>query len=335
MTIKSPEIGQPVTVQHPHSNVVVSGGEKPAEEKIFPPHWKFTREVEKAITKGARAKVTLRVVDSMGKTVPGARVKLNFTVFERKGNFETGLTDSQGFFTAEKDSMAECNWFIEKDGYYKTAGRHSFASNLTNDSVKDGRWMPWNQTLEVVLKEARKPSPMTIKGIDFKLPQGETLGFDSMKGDWVPPYGTGEVSDFSFMYQSDYGGAFGYMTNRLFVASAGCGGFVTCKGDNFSEMWSAYEAPETGYRTRITFAHARTPDRISKNETLLKDSYLIFRSRVNTDQSGKVLAAHYGKLYQFEYGEDYKKHGFGFVRFTYYFNPRPNDRNLEAEGRYP
>ena len=137
------------------------------------------------------------------------------------------------------------------------------------------------------------------------------------------------------MYQSDYGGAFGYLTNCLFVASAGCGGFVTCKGDNFSEMWSAYEAPETGYRTRITFAHARTPDRISKNETLLKDSYLIFRSRVNTDQSGKVLAAHYGKLFRFEYGEDYKKQGFGFVRFTYYFNPRPNDRYLEAEGRYP
>ena len=34
---------------------------------------------------------------------------------------------------------------------------------------------------------------------------------------------------------------------------------------------------------------------------------------------------------EFEYGEDYKRPGFGFVKFTYYINPAPNNHNLEAE----
>ena len=330
-----PKNSQPVPEMQSDVTVTAKGREPVAEKSIFPAQWKLSREVENAITKGALAKVTLRVVDSTGNPVPLAHVKLNFTVFERKGNFSEGLTDSNGLFTAEKESMSDCNWFITKEGYYRTDGRHSFALDLTNESVKDGRWMPWNPTLGVVLKEKRKPVPMIKKSIVAKLPKGETLGFDCMKGDWIPPYGNGVVPDFTFLYQSDYNGTFGYLTNSLLVATGGGGGYITYRCDSFSEMWSTYDARETGYRSEIQYRHARTPEKIHIDVTIPKDTYLVFLSRVEKDQAGRVLAAHYGKFCQFEYGEDYKKPGFGFVKFTYYFNPTPNDRNLESEGLYP
>ena len=330
-----PKSSQPLTEMQSIVAVAAKGRESVAEKSIFPAQWKLSREVETAITKGALAKVTLRVVDSTGNPVPSTRVKLNFTVFEKKGNFSEGLTDANGLFTAERESMSDCNWFMVRDGYYRTDGRHSFALDLTNESVKDGRWMPWNPILEVVLKEKRKPVPMINKRVDAKLPKGETLGFDCMKGDWTPPYGNGKVPDFTFLYQSDYNGTFGYLTNSLLVATGNGGGYITYRSDIFSEMWSTYDAPETGYRTGLQYRHARTPEKIHIDVTIPKDTYLVFICRVEKDQSGRVLAAHYGKFYQFEYGEDYKKPGFGFVKFTYYFNPTPNDRNLESDGRYP
>lgn len=301
---------------------------------IFPPQWKLSREVEHAMTKGAQARVTLRVVDSTGKCVPNARVRLNFMFFERKNNFETGLTDTNGMFSAERDTMSECNWFIEKEGYYNTAGMHSFVANLTNDSVKDGRWQPWNPTLEVILKEKRKPIQMVVRDISINLPQKEKVGFDCMKGECLPPYGKGETADIFFYYTSQYNGVWGYLTNSLSITMVEGGGVVRHQKDSFSELWSLYEAPLNGYQKEIRCERERIPEKIIKDMTVSKDEGLVFRSWRETRQK-KGGDFHYGKAHLFEYGQDYKKSGFGFVKFEYYFNPTPNDRNIEAEGQYP
>ncbi|MDR0993898.1 MAG: hypothetical protein LBN38_04950, partial [Verrucomicrobiota bacterium] len=48
------------------------------------------------------------------------------------------------------------------------------------------------------------------------------------------------------------------------------------------------------------------------------------------DQDGNISSARYAKIYgPIEYGDDEK--GGGIVRFTYFFNPTPNDRNMEFD----
>ena len=44
-----------------------------------------------------------------------------------------------------------------------------------------------------------------------------------------------------------------------------------------------------------------------------------FRVRTKLDENGNVVSARYGKIY----GD--------FMQFSYYFNPTPNDRNVEFD----
>lgn len=309
----------------------VYGIEPAAERSIFPPQWKLSREVEHAMTKGAPARATLRVVDTTGKCVPNARVRLNFMLFERKNNFETGLTDTNGLFSAERDTMSECNWFIEKEGYYNTEGMHSFAANLTNDSVKDGRWQPWNPTIQVVLKEKRKPIPMYTKRIEAKMPVRDLpIGYDFLKGDWVQPYGQGKDADITLTYSEtprtntlrryDFTIAF---TNQQ-------DGAYLIKKDNYSQFLSAYESDTNGYQSVHNFVYERTENKIIQEKRISEDDILVFRVRSKIDGNGNITEAYYGKFYgpcKFADGPQ------RFIRISYYFNPTPNDHNLEFDGK--
>jgi hypothetical protein len=49
---------------------------------------------------------------------------------------------------------------------------------------------------------------------------------------------------------------------------------------------------------------------------------------------GKLITANYGKIYgELIYGGTEKNLSGGMVRLIYYFNPTPNDRNLEFDGK--
>ncbi len=280
------------------------------------------------MTKGARARVTLRVVDSTGKCVPHARVRLNFMFFERKNNFETGLTDTNGLFSAERDTMSECNWFIEKEGYYDTEGMHSFAANLTNDSVKGDRWQPWDPTLEVVLKERRKPIPMFTKRVELTFPKRIEVGFDAERGDLVTPYGKGVNTNIIFKYASTFSREnIHYITNDVTLSTYRRGGFIQLKLEQYSRRENVYEAPVAGYSDSLTFELVRWPGKIIKDVSLPKQSYLIFK----TDEAENL--ARFGIIRDFEYGECWEQPNYCTVIFMYYFNPTPNDRNLEFDGK--
>ena len=59
------------------------------------------------------------------------------------------------------------------------------------------------------------------------------------------------------------------------------------------------------------------------NSSLKENQYLVLRTRTQVDATGNLTTAHYTKIY----GE------LGYFRGTlfmqYYFNPNPNDTNLE------
>ena len=65
-----------------------------------------------------------------------------------------------------------------------------------------------------------------------------------------------------------------------------------------------------------------------------KTRYLAFRSRISHGQDGSsVIRANYGKIYgPLKFGHS-EKPEVAVVRFLYYFNPTPNDRNIEFDGK--
>jgi phage-related protein len=71
-----------------------------------------------------------------------------------------------------------------------------------------------------------------------------------------------------------------------------------------------------GYASQLTRETSALHGQSSKFEFDPNRIYL-FRVRTALDQQGNVVSARYGKIY----GD--------FMQFTYYYNPTPNDRNIE------
>lgn len=299
---------------------------------IFPADWNMSHEVEKAVTKGAPAKVTLKVVDSTGKAVPNAQVMLNFTFYERKDSFLEGVTDDQGFFTGQKETMSAYNWSIKKDGYYSTVGRYSFIPHLTNDSIKNGRWQPWNPTIVVVLKEKQNPIQLVQKNIKIIFPKEKEVEFDIKQGKLLPPFGDGKSADILFYYWSDYS----YknrnaITNRLDINTKLEDGFIRFQQDSWSELKTVREAPTDGYQA-VHFKLLRTNQKIIDDNTMKPNEYFIFKFLRNELSKNE---RYYGKIYSFEYGECYPHTNDCMVIIRYRINETPNDRNLEDAEKYP
>ena len=76
----------------------------------------------------------------------------------------------------------------------------------------------------------------------------------------------------------------------------------------------------------------RTTDKIFVDRKLGEGEYLFFRSRVRRTVEGSE-EAHYGKIYRFVFGESLRETNSATLRISYYFNPTPNDRNLEFDGK--
>jgi 5-hydroxyisourate hydrolase-like protein (transthyretin family) len=217
---------------------------------------------------------------------------------------------------------------------------------------------PWNPTIELRLKQKRNPIPMYAKKLSHgRLPEelrlagidreknefietpAETLtvAWDLEKGDWVKPHGRGEAADFIFTihrmerkkYVSEYGGK--HMTSGATVeisfSNQGDGliPYPVPEKDRDRGPWMPYEAPEDGYGPIEPKINIENEGRDHDKLNFVKDMNYFFRVRTIKDQTGKIISAHYGKIHgDFIFGSwgDY-------IDYTYYFNPTPNDRNVE------
>lgn len=296
-------------------------------------------EVEDARRDGAEAKVTLRVIDSHGTPVPEADIQM---AFFPKDSYEAaiiskGLTDKDGLFVVSGKTIDDISFSASKTNYYVTSRKFHFYWRGT-ECAKDGRWIPWNPTLEVVLKEKRKPIPMLTKKTKIFLPEkGKQFGFDCLVGDLVAPYGKGVSTDLMFSYTSEMSGWSEYRyTNELVVSTGGqLSGVIKKIPDVWSQLIAQHEAPELGYQPNFVLdTIAAGPQNIKGKMDYEDEFYLFFRSRVVTNKLGSIVSANYGKIYpEFHFGEAPPEKGQGRVSFSYYFNPNPNDRNLEFDGK--
>lgn len=297
--------------------------------------WKLlaaSSEIEKARQYGAKGAVTLHITDSIGKPVEKARISACFFPSDSYADADgrEGHTDTNGCFYLEGKTVDDLAYEVTKDSSYKTIGKYWFYRRGEN-CVQDGRWQPWNPTNTVVLKEIRHPIPMCSKRVDAPVPiQGAHVGYDLEVGDWVAPYGQGKQTDMLVTYEATIKAPLVF-SNQLTIASSNkMDGFIRINKDKWSFFPSVYEAPTNGYRSLLVLTLDRTQEHILKKAQFTESEYLIFRMRTVLDNKGNIISARYGKIYgPIEYGELDKDRG--GVRFTYYLNPTPNDRNVEFD----
>ena len=281
---------------------------------------------------GATATFRLTVVDDQGKPVPNVKGSAGFW------NHRTHTTDSFSSTSNEKGEITlsgrcfyDGAFGLEKEGYYKTTGRHKF-SRASDDDVEETlftrKWIPDYVSTEV-LKRKRNPIPMIARRVSVKVPQLDTpVGFDLEVMDWVKPHGKGKTLDMYITLQSKE--VVISPTRRwveigkiTFTFPNSRDGVQMCNLEGWSDFMSTYHVNlNNAFKSEIVL----TPSPNERDLFLYGKSYLVFRVRGKLSSSGKLIRCNYGKMYPM-ISTNTKQLNFAAI----YFNPTQNDTNLEFD----
>lgn len=288
------------------------------------------------------ASFTVKVADEVGLPVSNATVSAGFYRNPKPGYgagmiqhqvFE-GYTDTNGLCAVSGQCHGSASFKAAKEGYYRSI----FPKVLFRESSLT-RWEPWNQQFEITLRKIENPIPMYAKtphGM-FMPALNIPVGYDLEKGDWLPPYGKGETSDFVIHASCEFGEA---LPSKTQAYDATVTITFSNDGDGVVDYVETHQeesvfhlprhAPESGYTNMWTLRQFRNKEKSSfattrRNEGLNQ----FFRVRTKKDKDGNIISAHYGKIpggLWFAVAS-----GKVWPMIKYYFNPNPNDRNMEFD----
>ena len=278
-------------------------------------------------------KINVKVVDEDGLPVEKAIFDGYFdnpSKYNGMGDTFKVLTNTNG----ESKIKGVLYGFVEgrakKEGYY----RSSF-----NKSVKELKNKK-HPTIKVILRKKKQPHPMYVRFMDESVVPGtnEWYGFDFGVGDWVAPYGKGKENDMQVKVIDQVTTEGNYLWHKSLYLKCDKNtfdGVIKFKRKMWSEYSSPYLAPGTGYKKIAEYIFERSEHKIILDERAKITDGLIFRCRSKVDENGELKEANYGKIYgEIKYGiirrngPDKNK---VTMSFLYYFNPTPNDRNLEYD----
>ena len=285
----------------------------------------------------AKGQVTVKVIDDERYPVTNALVKAGFfnVKHEDARKVSKGFTSTNGLFTVKGVTTMDVNLSVTKAGYYNSYTPYSFRKSAPKGekAVAAGRWQPWNPTVEVVLREIKNPIPMYAKIVEKKIPVEDTnLGFDLQQGDWVQPHGKGRMSDLIFKFTRRNTSRSDYEGSALLVFTNKFDGIVKINNiENQSDFKLPRYAPEAGYEKEYIYTHGKSPDQGYFGTCKYTDKkYYFFRVRSVVDKEDNLKEALYGKISNHIVFAGVGTDNFR-VKFTYYLNPTPNDRNLEFD----
>ena len=208
----------------------------------------------------------------------------------------------------------------EKEGYYFSSG-----SPIIFSKHSLGKWQPWNQKVQLVLKKIVNPVPMYAKHVKREIPVlDQEVGYDLMVGDWVAPHGSGNIQDFKFQCKKRYveWNDFDFELEVRF--KEGQDGIVQINYEKKygSALLLPRESPEGGFQdVLIKKASGQT---LNSNNFPQENCAYFFK--VRSDHAGGPL---YGKIINdFEFGLQGAKTA--RISFTYYLNP-DGTRNMEFD----
>lgn len=264
---------------------------------------------------------------------------------------ESPPSDHRGRILLEYESLPE------PDGRASVYGAGHYTSIYTFgwNSLKGGSGMTRSAKVSAILKPVKNPIPLVYSpcsGIILK-EKGVEYSFDLALGEPLPPYGKGLIPDVTIRLEEIKTAngtkdetVTGYKSViRFGNPNDGMIEFPSQPRDGAvgSAFMSDYLAPEHGYVSTlerwIGAGAGRTEEGWKYIHSLKRMGYY-FRIRSKTDVEGKIVSAHYGKIYgpveltcSAEPGRPAEaapgKVGLSFSEV--YFNPTPNDRNVECD----
>jgi len=276
------------------------------------------------------AELKVRVVDENQSPIQSAEVVAWFPHIYGAGASPKGdnlpvLTNENGEVELKGKTAGSVSFGARMTGYYETSGgKIDFvAMNNRGEETRAER--------ELVLRKIKTPVPLYARQFrDIIIPElNAPFGFDLEAGDWAAPHGEGKTADIIFEIKGRYESYREHdLTLEISFPNEG-DGLAEFQGvRNFgSQLRSEHLAPENGYRSSLSLSKKALYDQKSSqwlNESKPGSNYYL-RIRTVLDEDGKVISANYGKIYG----------NFEFLNFikaeAYYFNPTPNDRNIEFD----
>jgi hypothetical protein len=187
------------------------------------------------------------------------------------------------------------------------------------DADKQG----WNIKREgtLILRKKRNPTPLAVRRIELVPPSLEKpYAYDLEIGDYVQPYGKGKTPDLVFrsvLLRNDGPIDLDY---RLDVSFSNLGdGIISTEQNLWCTLRSPhYLAPNAQYKNKWIYTRTVKPGGGGKTSANPNRCFYL-RVRTKLDTAGKIMSANYAKIY----GD--------FPKFVYFYNPTPNDRNLEFD----
>lgn len=296
----------------------------------------------KARQYGAEAKECLRVIDQDGVPVADAMIWGGLQTGDGYKDFIPirGNTNTNGEYVVHGKCTKRITCQITKDGYYDSV--LELVDYCYRHSLQKGKWQPYGEIRTILLKKIKNPIALKHAKPNLNPPpsQGEWWGYDIEQRKWVTSEHEGlhkdmlvkittdskdEISDFKTTMEVSF-------TNNPYA------GAYVLKKDRYSKMKSAYNADTNAvFQTSFIFTHERHPNIVEKpirhisgmkeiDTRLDADSYLVFRTRTEVDADGKLISAHYGKIYGvWEFFGGIMRAG------NVQFNQNKNDTNLEDE----
>ena len=261
-------------------------------------------------------------------------------------------TDADGRCTVRgRTNNVEAGAAVEEapSGYYCPYFGEGFTFRRKNML---GIWQPDNVVVTIRRQRVEHPIPLFVKYVSNAspvsgsrdiVPKGEdTVRYDLVMGDWLPPVGSGKVADVEFtrhprktLYEIEiqkFGEKKKYEAYRDSMTVNFLG-----KDNGLMEL---HPPPDLGLRIRTAPGTGYSSTYESWHQTDFVDGSFVtrkvtksydenrcfcFRIRTRHDASGKIVEAYYGKIY----GDIYFSWGVSNVCMLYYLNLTPLDRNLE------
>ncbi len=238
---------------------------------------------------------------------------------------QSGLSDSKGDFSGEGFSDQLLPSGARKDGYYRSS---SLGTTFTGSA--DGKLLPWNQTVELVMRPIGKPVALFARTGWFEIPATTAeVGFDLEAADWVAPYGKGNVADFIFLLSRRYASRTDVDVQadlRFRNPSDGIREVTLPDLGRQSHLQWEREAPADGYISSFSTSLKSNP-KTGFQSTATEQQAFFFRVRSKV-VNGKLVSALYGKISGgFQITPDGPNTT--SIKMTYYLNPNSLDRNLE------
>ena len=255
-----------------------------------------------ALAKGGEFKLAFHAIDDEGNSIENADIGLATEVGPfvplEQGKEVHKKSDKNGYveFVGRTD-LPSFYYGGSKPGYYPV---YQIKTHFLGKSLFS--WQPWGGVLNVVLKRVRNPVPLYVLRFRTMRDFHKPVGYDLRCGDWVQPFGSGEVPD--IIFSSD-----GYVEKptvyhgsvKLTFPGAGNGILAVPRDNSSSLLRMPYEAPGDGYQSEINLNRDSVSDLIPRSdhdrmEFENRGGDYFFRVRAEEDADGRVTRALYGKI---------------------------------------